>query len=126
MAEERRRLQSELKVTVLRTFFDPRVLALGAIHFAQAGVSVGMAVFVALMVKRLGLSNMQPGWMTAIPFIFGTAGILIWGSYSDRINERKWNLVASCACMALGFAIARFFEGTYLSIAGLSLGMIGL
>ena len=126
MAEERRRVQAEPKVSVLRTFFDLRVLALGAIHFAQAGVSVGMAVFVALMVKRLGLSNMATGWMTSIPFIFGTLGILIWGAYSDRINERKWNLVASCSCMALGMAIAGLFEGTYLSIAGLSLGMIGL
>jgi ACS family tartrate transporter-like MFS transporter len=126
MAEERRRVQAEPKVSVLRTFFDLRVLALGAIHFAQAGISVGMAVFVALMVKRLGLSNMATGWMTSIPFIFGTLGILIWGAYSDRINERKWNLVASCSCMAFGMAMAAYFEGTYLSIAGLSLGMIGL
>ena len=126
MAEERRRVAKEPHVSVLRTFFDLRVLALGAIHFAQAGVSVGMAVFVALMVKRLGLSNMQTGWATAIPFIFGTAGILIWGAYSDRINERKWNLVASCTCMALGLAMAGFYEGTYLSIAGLSVAMIGL
>ena len=126
MAEERRRVAKEPHVSVLRTFFDLRVLALGAIHFAQAGVSVGMAVFVALMVKRLGLSNMQTGWATAIPFIFGTAGILIWGAYSDRINERKWNLVASCTCMALGLAMAGFYEGTYLSIVGLSVAMIGL
>ena len=126
MAEERRRIQAEPKVSVLRTFFDLRVLALGAIHFAQAGVSVGMAVFVALMVKRLGLSNMATGWMTSIPFIFGTLGILIWGAYSDRVNERKWNLVASCTCMSLGMAMAGLFEGTYWSIVGLSIGMIGL
>ena len=126
MAVERQRVAAEPKVSVLRTFFDLRVLALGAIHFAQAGVSVGMAVFITLMVKRLGLSNMQTGWMTAVPFIFGTAGILIWGAYSDRINERKWNLVASLSCMALGLLVAGVYEGTYVSIAGLSLAMIGL
>ena len=126
MAEERRRIHNEPTVSVWRSLIDLRVIALGAIHFAQAGVSVGMAVFVALMVKSLGLSNMQTGWMTAIPFIFGTAGILIWGAYSDRINERKWNLVASCLCMAVGLAMAGLFEGTYLSIAGLSVAMIGL
>ena len=126
MAVERQRVAAEPKVSVLRTFFDLRVLALGAIHFAQAGVSVGMAVFITLMVKRLGLTNMQTGWMTAVPFIFGTAGILIWGAYSDRINERKWNLVASLSCMALGLLMAGVYEGTYVSIAGLSLAMIGL
>jgi ACS family tartrate transporter-like MFS transporter len=126
MAEERRRIVAEPKVSVLKSLIDLRVLALGGIHFAQAGVSVGMAVFVALMVKSLGVSNMQTGWLTAVPFIFGTAGILIWGAYSDRINERKWNLVASCTCMALGLLMAGVFEGTYLSIGGLSVAMIGL
>jgi ACS family tartrate transporter-like MFS transporter len=126
MDEERRRIQAEPKVSVLRTFFDLRVLALAAIHFAQAGVSVSMAVFAAQMIKRLGLSNMQTGWVTAIPFIFGTAGILIWGFWSDRVNERRWNLVGSMTCMAVGLAMAGFFEGSWWSIAGLSLGMIGL
>jgi ACS family tartrate transporter-like MFS transporter len=42
------------------------------------------------------------------------------------MNERKWNLTASCVCMAVGLAMAGYFEGSYLSIAGLSVAMIGL
>jgi MFS transporter, ACS family, tartrate transporter len=126
MAEERRRVVNEGHVSVLKSMLDLRVIALGAIHFAQAGVSVGMAVFIALIVKQLGLTNMQTGWMTAIPFIFGTIGILVWGGISDRMNERKWNLVASCTCMAGGMAMAAFFTGSWLSIVGLSFGMVGL
>jgi ACS family tartrate transporter-like MFS transporter len=126
IAEERRLVAKERKVTVLQTLVDLRVLALGGIHFAQAGVSVGMAVFVTLVVKQLGLTNMQTGWLTAIPFVFGTIGILVWGYVSDRMNERKWNLTCSCLCMAAGLALAGIFEGSYLSIAGLSIAMIGL
>ena len=126
IADEQRQVAKDAKVSVLRTFFDLRILALGLIHFAQAGVSVGMAVFISLMIKKLGLTNMQTGWVTAIPFVFGTIGILVWGTLSDLMNERKWNLTASCSCMAVGLAIAGFTEGTYLSIVGLSLGLIGL
>ena len=126
LAEERHRVTEKGKISVLRALIDRRVLALGAIHFAQAGVSVGMAVFITLMIKRLGLTNMQTGWLTAVPFIFGTAGILIWGYVSDRMNERKWNLTASCSCMAVGLAMAGWTEGSYLSVAGLSIAMIGL
>jgi ACS family tartrate transporter-like MFS transporter len=85
-----------------------------------------MAVFVTLIVKQLGHSNMETGWLTAIPFIFGTLGILIWGGISDRMNERKWNLVGSCTVMAIGLAMAGFYNGTYMAIVGLSIGMIGL
>jgi nitrate/nitrite transporter NarK len=105
---------------------DLRILALGLIHFAQAGVSVGMAVFISLIIKNLGLTNMQTGWVTAIPFTFGTIGILVWGYVSDRMNERKWNLTASCSCMAAGLTLAAWTEGSYFSIVALSLAMIGL
>ena len=47
--------------SVLQTLVNWRVLALAAIHFGQAGVSVGLAVFVAQIIKGLGLSNMQTG-----------------------------------------------------------------
>jgi ACS family tartrate transporter-like MFS transporter len=126
MAEEQTRVRSEKHVTVWTSLIDIRVIALGGIHFAQAGVAVGMAVFVTLIVKQLGHSNMETGWLTAIPFIFGTLGILIWGHISDRMNERKWNLIASCTVMAIGLAMAGFYNGTYLAIVGLSIGMIGL
>jgi MFS transporter, ACS family, tartrate transporter len=126
IAEEQRRVATLGRRSVLRTLTDRRVLALGLIHFAQAGVSVGMAVFISLMIKGLGLTNMQTGFVTAVPFIFGTIGILLWGTISDRMNERKWNLVASCSCMTAGLALAAWTEGTAFSIVGLSLAMIGL
>jgi MFS transporter, ACS family, tartrate transporter len=126
MAEERRRVEAEPRVSVWQSMINPRVLALGAVHFAQAGVSVTMAVFIALMIKQLGLTNMQTGWLTSIPFICGTVGILVWGHISDRMNERRWNLAASCLCMAVGLAAAAMLQGSYWSVAALSVAMIGL
>jgi ACS family tartrate transporter-like MFS transporter len=126
LALERRQVERLGSISVLKTLVDRRVLALGGIHFAQAGVAVGMAVFVSLIVRQLGLSIMQTGWVTMIPFLFGTAGILVWGTISDRMNERKWNLTAACCVMAAGLALAGYYEGTWLSIVGLSIGMIGL
>jgi D-galactonate transporter len=126
MEQERRVVESMARVSVLRTLVNPRVLAIAAIHFAQAGVAVGIAVFTALIIKQLGLTNMQTGFMTAVPYVLGTVGILVWGHISDRMNERRWNLAASCFCIAIGFATAGLTAGTYWSIAGISLGVIGL
>ena len=61
-----------------------------------------------------------------MPYVLGTVGILVWGHISDRMNERRWNLAASCFCIAIGFAAAGLTAGTYWSIAGISLGVIGL
>jgi ACS family tartrate transporter-like MFS transporter len=126
MEKERRTVGTGRTISVLQSLFSPRVLALAAIHFGQAGVSVGIAVFAAQIIKQLGLTNMQTGFTTAIPYALGTIGMIVWGHYSDRKNERRWNLTASCTCMALGCLIAGLLGTSYWSVLGLSLATIGL
>ncbi len=112
--------------SVLETMYNPRVLALAAIHFGQAAVSVGLAAFSAQIVKSMGLTNMETGFTTAIPYVIGTAAMLVWGSYSDRKNERRWNLTGSCTVMAVGCVVAGIYAGTWMSVVGLSLMTAGL
>ena len=126
MQKEKKTVTAGRSFSVLQTMYNPRVLALAAIHFGQAAVSVGLAVFSAQIVKSMGLSNMETGFTTAIPYIFGTAGMIWWGNYSDRKNERRWNLTGSCTVMAIGCVLAGIFAGTWLSIVGLSLMTVGL
>jgi MFS transporter, ACS family, tartrate transporter len=126
MQKEKKTLAQHRSFSVLQTLWNPRVLALAAIHFGQAAVSVGLAVFVAQIIKGLGLSNMQTGFTTAIPYTLGTIGMVIWGHYSDRKNERRWNLTGSCLTMAVGCVVAAWLTGSWYSVIGLSLITIGL
>jgi len=93
---------------------------------ARREVSVGLAVFVAQIIKGLGLTNMQTGFATMIPYAAGTVGMIVWGHYSDKKNERRWNLTGSCTVMGLGCIIAALLTGSYWSVLGLSLITIGL
>ena len=103
------------------------MLALAAIHFGQAGVSVGIAVFAAQIIKQLGLTNMQTGFTTAIPYAAGhhrhdRLGPLFRSQERaalepDRLLLRRWRW-AACSPGCAG--------GSYWSILGLSLATIGL
>ncbi|HEX3862717.1 MAG TPA: MFS transporter [Stellaceae bacterium] len=126
MQKEKTAVTEHRTFSVLQTLWNPRVLALAAIHFGQAAVSVGLAVFSAQIIKSMGLTNMETGFTTAIPYIFGTIGMIVWGNYSDRKNERRWNLTGSCTVMMLGCILAGMYAGTWVSIVGLSLMTIGL
>ena len=126
MLREKQTVTAHRTFSVWQTMYNPRVLALAAIHFGQAAVSVGLAVFSAQIIKSMGLTIMQTGLTTSIPYIFGTIGMILWGNYSDRKNERRWNLTGSCTVMAIGCLVAGLFAGTWLSILGLSLMTIGL
>ena len=126
MQKEKKAVAAGRSFSILQTLWNPRVLALAAIHFGQAAVSVGLAVFSAQIIKSLGLTNMQTGFTTTVPYVLGTAGMILWGHYSDKKNERRWNLTASCTTMAIGCVFAGMFVGTWWSIVGLSLMTIGL
>ena len=126
MQKEKHTVTQHRTFSVLQTLISWRVLALAAIHFGQAGVSVGLAVFIAQIIKGLGLTNMQTGFATVIPYAAGTIGMLLWGHYSDKKNERRWNLTASCTVMGFGCIIAALLTGSYWSLLGLSLITIGL
>jgi ACS family tartrate transporter-like MFS transporter len=126
MQREKQTVAQHRTFSVLQTLINWRVLALAAIHFGQAGVSVGLAVFIAQIIKELGLTNMQTGFFTVIPYAAGTIGMILWGHYSDKKNERRWNLTASCTVMGLGCMIAALLTGSYWSVLGLSLITIGL
>ena len=126
MDKEQTKVETGRRISVLQSLFNWRVLSLGAIHFGQAGVSVGLAVFVAQIIKQLGLTNMQTGFMTVIPYAAGTIGMVIWGHYSDKYHERRWNLTASCLTMGLGCILAGYCGASYWSVLGLSMATIGL
>ena len=60
-----------------------------------------------------------------IPYICGGIGMLIWGRVSDRMNERRWNLLAACVLSTAGLVMAAATMGTWWALAGMSIAAIG-
>jgi ACS family tartrate transporter-like MFS transporter len=60
-----------------------------------------------------------------IPYISGGVGLVAWGLVSDRMNERRWNLLAACAVSAIGLIIAGLTIGSWWAMVGLSIAAFG-
>lgn len=113
-------------VSVWKIFLDPRVLGLALIYAANTTANLGLAFFLPQIIKGLGLSDLQTGLVTSIPYIFGTIGILVWGYVSDRNHERRWSLCVALAVTAIGLAGAARMGNSYLAVALISLGAVGI
>ncbi len=122
---ERDLVEKRRKVSLWQTFWEPKVLLLTLNYFGIVGSSVGMLLFVPQMVKTLGLTTMQVGWVTMIPYLCGTVGMVVWGWYSDRTGERRWNLFAACLCAVFGLILAGQTIGTWWAIVGMSIAAVG-
>jgi ACS family tartrate transporter-like MFS transporter len=125
MEHERGQIEARRKVGVLQAFWDPKVLLLSLNYLGILTASLGLLIFLPQMVKQLGLTNMQVGWVSMIPYICGAVSMLVWGRISDRMGERRWNLFWACALSTGGLVMAGLFVGTYWSVVGMSLAAAG-
>jgi ACS family tartrate transporter-like MFS transporter len=122
---ERNLIEAKRKVGFWESFWNPKVLWLTLNYFGIVGASLGMLLFLPQIVKQLGLTTMQVGWVSMIPYICGAISMLAWGWFSDRIGERRWNLFFACVVATLGLIIAAKTIGTAWALVGMSIAAIG-
>src|SRR6202044_3456307 len=112
MVEERRIIQREHKLGMLRAFFDPKIILLSLNYLGIVTASLGMLLFLPQIVKQLGVTNMQVGWASMIPYLCGAASMVFCGWLSDRMGERRWSLFCTCMLSVVGLVIAGLGVGT--------------
>jgi ACS family tartrate transporter-like MFS transporter len=122
---ERSLVEAKRKVSMWQSFWDPKILLLTLNYFGIVGASIGMLLFLPQIVKQLGLTNMQVGWVSMIPYLFGAVAMLVWGWLSDRMGERRWNLSLACLTATIGLIIAAQTVGTVWALVGMSIAAIG-
>src|SRR2546423_13591 len=122
---ERRRIEAQHGVSILQSFWDPKVLLLSLNYIGIVTASLGMLLFLPTIVKELGISNMQVGWVTMIPYTCGAIAMVFCGWLSDRLGERRWTLFWTCLLSAFGLIVAGLTIGTWWSVVGMSIAAAG-
>jgi MFS transporter, ACS family, tartrate transporter len=126
LASERNAKEAVKKFSMWQGMFDAKVLLLALNYFGIVVASLGVLFFVPQIIKSIGVtSNMTVGWLTMIPYISGGIGLVTWGLVSDRMNERRWNLLGACALSTVGLIIAGMTMGTWWAMVGLSIATFG-
>jgi cyanate permease len=126
MADEQTHREAVHSIGVARALIDPRVLALAVVYFGAVAVNYGTAYFLPQIVKAFGLTNVQTGFVSAIPYVVGTIG-MVWFAYrSDQAGERKGHAAVALALAALGIGLSTLFGEPWLKMLALSVGAFGV
>ncbi len=117
---------------LMNAMINSKVLLMAINYFGIVAASLGMLYFIPQIIKSFGsLTNMQVGWLTMIPYICGGIAMVTWGRVSDKMNERRWNLLAACVLstgglVLTGYAISPTGNlGGAWALAGMSLAAMG-
>jgi MFS transporter, ACS family, tartrate transporter len=126
IAAERKAKEDVRSYSMIESLWNPRVLLLALNYFGIVTASLGILFFVPQIIKSLGtMSNMTVGWLTMIPYICGGIALVVWGRISDRMNERRWNLLLACVLSTGGLVMAGLTMGTWWAIVGVCLATMG-
>src|SRR5215475_12432272 len=105
---------------------SPKVIALSVIYFGFVGALYGMQFWLPQIVKAFGLTNAQTGFVTAIPYLFGTIAMILWARHSDSSRERGMHVGAPFFLTAIGLAVSSYLTDPTTTMVVLTLAAIGI
>ena len=126
LTQEQRQRETAQHFTVAQALLNPHVIALGLVYFGAVACNYGIGFFLPQIVKGFGLTNLQTGFVTAIPYIVGTLSIVYWGRHSDRTGERKWYAAFALFVAAASILAASFLADPTLKMIAFTVSAFGV
>jgi ACS family tartrate transporter-like MFS transporter len=112
--------------SLLAALKDSRVLICAAIQFGFTLGSYGIGIWLPLMLREYHLSNGEIGWITAIPYLFASVGMILWARYVDEKGRRVVNLAIACLLGGLGLLLPILANSLVSAVIGFSLALVGV
>ena len=124
--QERRSGTRASHTDLLRTLKDKRVLLL-ALYFLPYPLAVyGLTTWLPTIIKAFGVSNLTTGFLSAIPFMFAVAGLLIVPRHSDKHDERMIHIACSAGLGAVGLFVSAAAQSHVVQLGALCFTAFGL
>jgi ACS family tartrate transporter-like MFS transporter len=86
----------------------------------------GMGLWMPQMIKALGFSNLETGFLVALPYFVSMVAMVLLGLSSDRCGDRVWHVAGAAFAGALGLAGVVLAQNPVLVIASFCLAASGI
>jgi ACS family tartrate transporter-like MFS transporter len=118
--------QAAKHLTLGQALSSPKVIALSLIYFGFVGALYGMQFWLPQIVKAFGFSNAQTGFVTAIPYLFGTIAMILWARHSDATRERVFHVGAPLLLTAAALGVSSYLTEPTTTMAVLTIAAVGI
>jgi ACS family tartrate transporter-like MFS transporter len=105
---------------------SPKVLMLSLIYFGFVAALYGMQFWLPQIVKAFGFSNAQTGFVTAVPYLFGSIAMVLWARHSDIRRERAMHVGAPLLLTAVALGICGYITDPFITMVVLTIAAIGV
>ena len=105
---------------------SPIVMLLSAIYVTMVIGLYGIAFWLPQIVRGIGFTNLQTGFVVAVPYALGSLACFLWSRRSDRHMERRWHFAVACFVAAGGLVASAILGPQLLALLPISVAVIGI
>jgi len=124
-SEQAARPSKVQSLSVWQVMVNKHVLIMGLIYSGAAGASSAMALWQPQVIKSFGLSNLQTGFLNAVPYAIAAVCMVLWGRSSDRTGERVWHNALPLCWMGLAMIGTFWAHNLWILLPLLTLVLVG-
>lgn len=125
LAMERQRTTRVRQLSVWKVMVNKHVLVMALVYSGAAGASSAMAVWQPQVIKSFGLTNLQTGFLNAVPFAISAVLMIVWGRSSDRTGERVWHNALPLGWMGLAMVATFWAHSLWVLLPLLTMVLAG-
>jgi len=113
--------------SIMASLRDPKIWLLVLIYFCIIAANSSLTFFAPTLVKGLGFTDPQTiGWIMAVIYLFGAAGMIVNGRHSDHAKEERLHCGVAALLGATGIAlVALIGNAPALALPALTLAVVG-
>jgi ACS family tartrate transporter-like MFS transporter len=127
LERERALRDSVRKYRLGEALTDGRVLALSVLYLGLVTGLYGVTFWLPQIVKGFGgLSNVEVGFIAALPTLAAAIAMVAWTRHSDRTRERPWHVALPAFAGGAGLIASAYMSDPILSTIALSVALIGI
>jgi ACS family tartrate transporter-like MFS transporter len=127
LEQERVRLGTQQRHRLGDVFTSGRIWMLCLLYLLLNIAGYGFEMWLPQIIKGFsGLSDVQIGFLNAIPYLAATVSMVLAGRHSDRTGERRWHVAAGAFAAAVGFSASAMAGNLALALSALVLAFAGL
>ncbi|WP_321881008.1 MFS transporter [Paraburkholderia bannensis] len=126
LASDRRSYSLDAHRNPFSALKDRRVLLLALLFLPFPLCIYGLSLWLPTIIKAFGVSDSTAGLLSAVPYLFAVAGLLIVPRHSDKHRERYGHIVVVSAVAALTMAASAWVHAPALQLLFISLTAFSL
>jgi MFS transporter, ACS family, tartrate transporter len=101
-----------------------RIWLLSMVYFGVSTTMYGVTLWLPSVIRSIsGLSYFWIGALAVLPFLITVVVMVLVGTRSDRVGERRWHTAIPAFTAAAGLVIAAYGSSTLAVVAGIAMGM---